>query len=168
MYRAAIWWWLCITIAPLPPCRFDQLAAAAGAGSPAELVLQMAEECLRVLVGVSPLMFLPGLGLIVVAAVPLCIAVACWPHFFIQPSCYPPFAADGRRGPEPGSSAVRGGASAAGPAAGAGGSRFGCRPAGGHAAAGALSRPAAAAARGGLPGGLFGVHAWCPMPRSMA
>ena len=34
-------------------CRFDQLAAAAGAGSPGELVLQMAEECLRVLVGVS-------------------------------------------------------------------------------------------------------------------
>ena len=33
--------------------RFEQLAAAAGAGSPGELVLQMAEECLRVLVGVS-------------------------------------------------------------------------------------------------------------------
>ncbi len=34
-------------------CRFEQLAAAAGGGSPTELVLQMAEECLRVLAGVS-------------------------------------------------------------------------------------------------------------------
>ncbi|KAL4457392.1 hypothetical protein ABPG75_012257 [Micractinium tetrahymenae] len=31
--------------------RFEQLALAAGAGSPTELVLQMAEECLRVLAG---------------------------------------------------------------------------------------------------------------------
>ncbi|KAL4441042.1 hypothetical protein ABPG77_010473 [Micractinium sp. CCAP 211/92] len=31
--------------------RFEQLAAAAGGGSPTELVLQMAEECLRVLAG---------------------------------------------------------------------------------------------------------------------
>lgn len=50
-----------LTATPLPAMpvaclfqsRFEQLAAAAGAGSPGELVLQMAEECLRVLVGVS-------------------------------------------------------------------------------------------------------------------
>ena len=50
---------------PWLPCRFDQLAAAAGAGSPVELVLQMAEECLRVLAGVSCL--------------PACLP-ACSPH----------------------------------------------------------------------------------------
>lgn len=38
--------------------RFEQLAAAAGGGSPTELVLQVAEECLRVLAAVSA-RFLP-------------------------------------------------------------------------------------------------------------